>query len=191
MEQNDKITSDNEGLFKDVVNIETTKAEESNLDEVQSLIDLQRSWELNDAKELYSGIVTEFPDDEQENIRQNAKRSFLAWLADKPQRIYIWQDFEQFLDLSTFAITMLKECLEAFYNGGGFEDMVDELMKHEDRATEIPLIMVIDGQEEERTVYGEIRQVQFTSLNKKKSVIILVINKSKFMELEEDIPTQN
>lgn len=185
MEQNN-ITSDDEGLFKDVVNIEATKAEKSNLDEVQALINQQRNWELNDARILYSGIVTEFPDDEQENIRQKTKRDLLAWLADKPQRIYIWQDFEQLLDLSTFAITMLKECLEAFYNAGGYQEMVDELMKYEDRATEIPLIMVIDGQEEERIVYGEIRQVQFTSLNKKKSVIVLVINKSKFMEMEQD-----
>ena len=188
MEQNDKITSDNEGLFKDVVNIETTKAEESNLDEVQSLIDLQRSWELNDAKELYSGIVTEFPDDEQENIRQNAKRSFLAWLADKPQRIYggeSWSNFLEILD-SYSEMHNLRKLLEAFYNGGEYQEMVKELMEYEDRATEIPLIMVVGSQGDERVVHSEIRKVCFQKLNKEKSVIILVIDRSKLQSMEQE-----
>lgn len=183
MEQNE-ITSHDEGLFKGVIGVETTKAEKIKLDEVRELINQQREWELNDARTLYSGIVTKFPEDEQEKIWQDTKRRFLAWLSDKPQRIYIWKDFEEILDLSTFAISMLKECLEAFYEHGGYQEMVDELMKHEDRATEIPLIMVVEGQEDERIVYGEIQQVWFPSLNKKKSVILLVINKSKFVELE-------
>lgn len=179
----DEITSCDEGLFKEVAGPRIAKAEKRK-DEVQELINQQREWELNDARTLYSGIVTDFPDSDQEKIHQTAKRQFLAWLSDKPQRIYIYNDLEELLDLSAFAISMLKECLEAFYEHGGYQEMVDELMKHEDRATEIPLIMVVDGQEEERIVYGEIRQVRFPSLNKNKSVIILVINKSKFMELE-------
>ena len=185
MEQNE-ITSDNEGLFKGVIGVETTKAEKIKLDEVQELINQQREWELNDARLLYSGIVEEFPDEEQEKVRQDTRRSLLAWLSDKPQRIYIWHDFEELLDLSTFALTMLKDSLEAYYEHDGYKNMVDELMKYEDRATEIPLIMVVDDEEDERPIYSEIRKVELPSLNKKKSVILLVINKSRFMELEED-----
>ena len=187
MEQ-DKITFDVESLFKEVVSTDSKKSESTPADEVGRLIREQYPWQLNDAEKLYSGIVTELPETEEEQTKQAECQSFLAWLADKPQRIYggeSWNNFLKILD-SYSDIHNLRGLLEAFYIDGGYQDMVRKLMFYENRATEIPLIMVVNSQEDERVVHSEIRKVWFQKLNKEKSVIILVIDKSKLRKMGQE-----
>ena len=186
MEQN-KITIDGENLFKEVA-ITDSKSEGVPTDEVGRLIREQYPWQLNDAEKLYSGIITELPDTEEEQRKQTERQSFLSWLADKPQRIYggeSWNNFLKILD-SYSDMHNLRKFLEAFYNGGEYQEMVEKLMKYEDRATEIPLIMAVDSQEDERVVHSEIRKVWFPKLNKQKSVIILVIDMSKLQSMGQE-----
>ena len=186
MEQN-KITIDGENLFKEVA-ITDSKSEGVPTDEVGRLIREQYPWQLNDAEKLYSGIITELPDTEEEQRKQTERQSFLSWLADKPQRIYggeSWNNFLKILD-SYSDMHNLRKFLEAFYNGGEYQKMVEKLMKYEDRATEIPLIMAVDSQEDERVVHSEIRKVWFPKLNKQKSVIILVIDMSKLKSMGQE-----
>ena len=186
MEQN-KITIDGENLFKEVA-ITDSKSEGVPTDEVGRLIREQYPWQLNDAEKLYSGLITELPDTEEEQRKQTERQSFLSWLADKPQRIYggeSWNNFLKILD-SYSDMHNLRKFLEAFYNGGEYQKMVEKLMKYEDRATEIPLIMAVDSQEDERVVHSEIRKVWFPKLNKQKSVIILVIDMSKLQSMGQE-----
>ena len=187
MEQN-KITIDGENLFKEVASADPKKSEGVPTDEVGRLIREQYPWQLNDAGNLYSGIITELPDTEEEWMKQTERQIFLAWLADKPQRIYggeSWRNFLAILD-SYSEMHNLRKLFEAFYNDGEYQDMVEKLMKYEDRATEIPLIMVVGSQEDERVVHSEIRKVWFQKLNKEKSVIILVIDMSKLQAMEQE-----
>ena len=187
MEQN-KITIDSESLFKEVASTDSKKSEDVLTDEVGRLIKEQYPWQLNDAEKLYSGIITKLPDSEEEQRKQTERQSFLAWLADKPQRIYggeSWSNFLEILD-SYSEMHNLRKLLEAFYNGGEYQEMVKELMEYEDRATEIPLIMVVGSQGDERVVHSEIRKVCFQKLNKEKSVIILVIDRSKLQSMEQE-----
>lgn len=185
MEQNE-ITIDGERLFEDVV--QQTEEKETIDDEVQQLINKQYPWQLNDAEMLYSGIIPEIPDDEEEKRKMNEHQSFLAWLSDKPQRIYDGESIVRFKEIldSYSEMKTLRELLVAFYDGGEYQDMVEKLMKYEDRATEIPLIMVVNSQDSEKVVHSEIRQVWFPKLNKKKSVIILVIDKSKLEAMAQE-----
>ena len=186
MEQN-KITIDSENLFKEVA-ITDSKSEGVPTDEVGRLIREQYPWQLNDAEKLYSGIIAELPDTEEEQRKQTERQSFLAWLADKPQRIYggeSWSNFLEILD-SYSEMHNLRKFLEAFYTGGEYQDMFKKLREYEDRATEIPLIMVVNNQEDERVVHSEIRKVWFQKLNKEKTVIILVIDKSKLQSMGQE-----
>ncbi len=185
MEQNE-IAFDGEELFKEVTDTEDKKGESPEVDEVERLIREQYPWQLNDAEKLYSGILYEFSDNEEEQKKQNERQSFLAWLSDMPQRIYggeSWKNFEDILD-SYSQMCNLWELLRKFYNDGEYERMTEELMKYEDRATEIPLFMVVDHQEHPEVIHSEIRRVWLCKLNKEKSVIIVVIDKSKLMAME-------
>lgn len=186
MEQNDEIIIDSETLFEKVASALPEELGLLKQDEVERLISQQYPWQLNDVEKIYSGIITKEPESEEEKRTQTERQSFLAWLADKPQRVYIMSAFEDLLQ-SYSQLHKLRELLEAFYNGGEYEKMTEELMKYEDRATEIPLIMVVDNQEKnERIVHSEIRKVWFPKLNKKKSVIVVVIDKSKLMSMEQE-----
>lgn len=187
MEQN-KITIDSESLFKEVTTVEPDEDGKPNIDEVERLIKEQYPWQLNDAQNLYSGIISVIPEDGEEQRKQTERQSFLAWLSDRPQRIYggeSWKNFELILD-SYSEMSNIWRLLREFYNDGEYERMTEELMKREDRATEIPLLMVVNHQEHPEALHSEIRRVWFCKLNKEKSVIVVVIDRSKLMAMEQE-----
>lgn len=187
MEQN-KITIDSESLFKEVTTVEPDEDGKPNIDEVEQLIKEQYPWQLNDAQNLYSGIISVIPEDGEEQRKQTERQSFLAWLSDRPQRIYggeSWKNFELILD-SYSEMSNIWRLLREFYNDGEYERMTEELMKREDRATEIPLLMVVNHQEHPEALHSEIRRVWFCKLNKEKSVIVVVIDRSKLMAMEQE-----
>ncbi len=187
MEQN-KITIDGERLFKEVTTVEPNESGNSKIDEVERLIKEQYPWQLNDAQNFYSGIISVIPEDSEEQRKQTERQSFLAWLSDRPQRIYggeSWKNFESILD-SYSEMSNIWKLLRVFYNDGEYERMTEELMKREDRATEIPLLMVVDHQEYPEALHSEIRRVWFCKLNKEKSVIVVVIDRSKLMAMEQE-----
>ena len=187
MEQN-KITIDGERLFKEVTTVEPDEDGKPNIDEVERLIKEQYPWQLNDAQNFYSGIISVIPEDSEEQRKQTERQSFLAWLSDRPQRIYggeSWKNFESILD-SYSEMSNIWKLLRVFYNDGEYARMTEELMKREDRATEIPLLMVVDHQEYPEALHSEIRRVWFCKLNKEKSVIVVVIDRSKLMAMEQE-----
>lgn len=187
MEQN-KITIDSESLFKEATTVEPDEDGKPNIDEVERLIKEQYPWQLNDAQNLYSGIISVIPEDGEEQRKQTERQSFLAWLSDRPQRIYggeSWKNFELILD-SYSEMSNIWRLLREFYNDGEYERMTEELMKREDRATEIPLLMVVNHQEHPEALHSEIRRVWFCKLNKEKSVIVVVIDRSKLMAMEQE-----
>lgn len=187
MEQN-KITIDGERLFKEVTTVEPNESGNSKIDEVERLIKEQYPWQLNDAQNFYSGIISVIPEDSEEQRKQTERQSFLAWLSDRPQRIYggeSWKNFESILD-SYSEMSNIWKLLRVFYNDGEYARMTEELMKREDRATEIPLLMVVDHQEYPEALHSEIRRVWFCKLNKEKSVIVVVIDRSKLMAMEQE-----
>ena len=187
MEQN-KITIDGERLFKEVTTVEPDEDGKPNIDEVERLIKEQYPWQLNDAQNFYSGIISVIPEDSEEQRKQTERQSFLAWLSDRPQRIYggeSWKNFESILD-SYSEMSNIWKLLRVFYNDGEYVRMTEELMKREDRATEIPLLMVVDHQEYPEALHSEIRRVWFCKLNKEKSVIVVVIDRSKLMAMEQE-----
>ena len=97
MKRNDEITIDSETLFERVA---STLPEELGLlkqDEVERLISQQYPWQLNDVEKIYSGIIAEESESEEEKRTQTERQSFLAWLADKPQRVYIMSAFQDLL----------------------------------------------------------------------------------------------
>ena len=187
MEQN-KITIDGERFFKEVTTVEPNESGNSKIDEVERLIKEQYPWQLNDAQNFYSGIISVIPEDSEEQRKQTERQSFLAWLSDRPQRIYggeSWRNFESIL-ASYSEMSNIWKLLRVFYNDGEYARMTEELMKREDRATEIPLLMVVDHQEYPEALHSEIRRVWFCKLNKEKSVIVVVIDRSKLMAMEQE-----
>ena len=161
---------------------------EQEVDEVGSLIKERYLWQLNDAEKLYDGGKSVASVDPDEQTKLLEQQNFLAWLADRPQRLYGGESWTGFLSIidSYSATHKLWELLKEFYEDGEYEEMVKELMKHEDRATEIPLIMVVEKQKSGKIVHGEIRKVWFAKLNKEKSVIILVIDKGKLLSMKQE-----
>lgn len=165
----------------------TDDAEKVEVDEIEKLIRKQYTWELNDVEKLYKGNESVDSDDEFERILFTERQGFLAWLSDRPQRLYGGESYTNFLSIieSYSSIHKLWKLLRSFYEGEEYKNLIEELEEHKDRATEIPLIMIVDKQNDERAVHGEIRRVWFFKLNKEKSVIILVIDRSKLL-LEND-----
>ena len=161
---------------------------EQEVDEVANLIKERYLWQLNDAEKLYDGGKSAASADSDEQTKLLEQQNFLAWLADRPQRLYGGESWTGFLSIidSYFAIHKLWELLKEFYEDGEYGEMVEELMKYDDRATEIPLIMVVENQRSGKIIHGEIRKVWFAKLNKEKSVIILVIDKGKLMAMEQE-----
>lgn len=184
MEQNE-ITSELMGKFEDA----GSSIPKTEIDEVERLINERYQWQLNDVSRLYDGGRYTASLEGEEKTRSIESDRFLAWLADKPQRIYGGESLLDFASLTESYSTTnnLWNLLRVFYEDGEYEDMVKKLMKYEDRATEIPLIIVVGSQDkDERAVHGEIRKVWFEKLNKEKSVIVLVIDKSKLLAMEQE-----
>lgn len=183
MEQNE-ITSELMEGFEDVGS-STPKVEP---DEVGRLINERYPWQLNDTERLYDGGKLTASLETEEKVKLTERDSFLCWLADRPQRLYDGKSLVDFISIidSYSTINNLWKLLKEFYEDGEYKEIIKELMKYEDRATEIPLIIVVESQEDERPVHSEVREVWFDKLNKKKSVIVLVIDKSKILSMEQE-----
>ncbi len=185
MDKQNEITINSEEVFEEV--IDQANLGKSTTDEVEKLLKEQYPWQMNDAERLYSGFIPELPESGEQQTLLTERQSFLAWLADKPQRIYGGESLSRFEEIlnSYSEMQNLSKLLIEFYDKGKYQDMVKQLMKYENRATEIPLLIVIEGNDEKRVIYSQIRKVWFPKLNKEKSVIVVVINKSKLMAMEQ------